>query len=853
MSHPQTGQPPPPRRWSRASWPPAAAAALSGCAVALAAGLLAAPAAQARYSAADGILSPRLAKLSRPAVAPLPADRQASAVGLPGEGPGSLQREGRRVLVEVGFDHGAIAGLEHLRAAGAQVLGASRRRQTATVAVKPGGLPALDRVPGASSAREVLQPQLAAVCPSGAVVSEGDAQLGAPAARADFGVDGSGVDVGVLSDSFGTAPEAATSPAKDVSEGDLPGAGNPCGDSTPVGILKDYEAPSSEFPEPTDEGRGMAQIIHDLAPGAAIDFATAEGGEEIFAEHIRELAQAGTQVIVDDVAYFEEPFFQDGPVATAIDEVVGDGVTYLTAAGNDNLETGEGDGTGKRYASWETPEFRDSAEGCPKELEEEAPHPDHCLDFNPGSEPGEDDPTFGITVERKETLIVDLQWGEPWEGVEADLDAYLLDSSDKPIPGASSTNDSVGEGRPFEFIAWENTKSTAVEVRLAIDRCFSTEKEKEEDPLSGCNYQASETAKPPVKVLLAENGRGVSGTEYEESSGPDVVGPTIYGHAGSPAALTVGAVGVTGTGLKNEGTVETYSSRGPVRHLFGPVTGKEPAPPLEETIAKPDIAASDCGHTTFFFSSNNKPPFRFCGTSAAAPHAAAVVALALQADPSATPAKIAAGLAETASPVGSFGEDAIGAGLVQAYGLIDVLALPPKVSFPGAPALTNDPRPAIGFAANRPASFTCSLDGAPATPCASPFVPEAALFDGPHRLRVRAVDLGGRPGEGETRFTVDTVAPRTFFAHRPRHNLRLRRHAPGHGKRAAFRFGSNEAGARFVCRIDNGLFHFCPALVRRRFGVGRHAVRVKALDAAGNLDPTAAVFRFRVRRVGSHR
>ena len=108
----------------------------------------------------------------------------------------------------------------------------------------------------------------------------------------------------------------------------------------------------------------MAQIVHDLAPGAAIDFATAEGGEVVFAEHIKDLASAGADVIVDDVAYFGEPFFQDGPVAVALDEVAAEGVTYLSAAGNDNLE----DAQGHDIASWETPEFRDSA-GCPRELE----------------------------------------------------------------------------------------------------------------------------------------------------------------------------------------------------------------------------------------------------------------------------------------------------------------------------------------------------------------------------------------------------------------------------------------------------------------------------------------------------
>src|SRR4029079_15211899 len=93
-----------------------------------------------------------------------------------------------------------------------------------------------------------------------------------------------------------------------------------------------------------DEGRAMAQIVHDLAPKARIGFATAQGGEVNFANHIRALAgltgarrrRAGfkADVIVDDVVYHVEPFFQDGIVAQAVDEVAAAGVSYFSSAGN---------------------------------------------------------------------------------------------------------------------------------------------------------------------------------------------------------------------------------------------------------------------------------------------------------------------------------------------------------------------------------------------------------------------------------------------------------------------------------------------------------------------------------------
>ncbi|HEU5134947.1 MAG TPA: S8 family serine peptidase [Steroidobacteraceae bacterium] len=150
------------------------------------------------------------------------------------------------------------------------------------------------------------------------------------------GVDGSGITVGAMSDSYDTnvAPNSA---ALDIASGDLPGAGNPAGNTEPVVVLQDS-------PARTDEGRAMLQIVHDLAPKAKLGFATAQGGQLNFANNIRALAGDPTapnfradfkaDVIVDDIIYLDEPFFQDGIVAQAVDEVVAKGVAYFSSAGN---------------------------------------------------------------------------------------------------------------------------------------------------------------------------------------------------------------------------------------------------------------------------------------------------------------------------------------------------------------------------------------------------------------------------------------------------------------------------------------------------------------------------------------
>ena len=52
---------------------------------------------------------------------------------------------------------------------------------------------------------------------------------------------------------------------------------------------------------------------------------------------------AGAGVIVDDLAFPDEPFFMDGPIAQAVNEVKANGVSYFSAAGNqqnDSYESG---------------------------------------------------------------------------------------------------------------------------------------------------------------------------------------------------------------------------------------------------------------------------------------------------------------------------------------------------------------------------------------------------------------------------------------------------------------------------------------------------------------------------------
>jgi subtilisin family serine protease len=738
-----------------------------------------------------GRLSPVLRRLANPAVRSRPEAQRAKILGVAASGPGSLVRDGGRFLVEVGFSEGAISRLDELRRAGARIVTASRRYQRVTAAVPPGALRGLTRVGAVTVVQPVRRPVLRApdACEGGAVISEGvyfpgvfdEGQLNVLKAREEFEVDGNGVTVGVLSDSFDSAAEAvsggpvATDAEEDEETRDLPGPDNDCvGQGAPVDVLEEIDL-GPEEEAPFDEGRAMLQIVHDVAPEADLAFHSAFNGELDFADGIEELADAGAEAIVDDVAYFEEPFFQNGPVATAIESVTADGNTYLSAAGNDNLFDAEGN----EIASWEAPAFRDSG-NCPPAVRS---NPElngfHCLDFNPGAAV---DRTFGIKVEPGETLTLDLQWAEPWFGVGTDLDTFLLDAEGRVLAGSTEDNVGVTE-RPVEIVQWTNESASEATVQLAVNRFSGTS--------------------PRLKFIFLQS--GVSGVEYPKSGGGDVVGPSIYGHAAAPGAIALGAVR-----FNTKAAPEPYSSRGPATLYFGPVEGTSPAATLAEpeVVAKPDVAATDCGATTFF-ARLSSGVWRFCGTSAAAPHAAGVAALMLDDEPAADPAEVAEALVGTGVAVGAFGSCAVGGGLVEAVGALEAI----RGEIPAVGPEPCEPPDASGPV------FVAPGDWGREEPLPAPPLPAAPP-------------------------APTASAPETRVLKRPPATVRTRSRTA----RVVFRFGSDQAGATFLCKQDRAPYRPCSSRFARRYGLGRHVLRVRARGTTGLLDPTPAVLRFRVAR-----
>lgn len=120
---------------------------------------------------------------------------------------------------------------------------------------------------------------------AGSVNTQADIAHAAANVRAAYGINGSGVKIGVLSDSYNNLGGASN----DIATGNLPASG--------VTLVGSGDLASGG----TDEGRAMLQLIHDLAPGSQLYFATGFNSEADMANNIRALANAGCKIIVDDV------------------------------------------------------------------------------------------------------------------------------------------------------------------------------------------------------------------------------------------------------------------------------------------------------------------------------------------------------------------------------------------------------------------------------------------------------------------------------------------------------------------------------------------------------------------------
>ena len=440
------------------------------------------------------------------------------------------------------------------------------------------------------------------VLEAGSRTTQGDVAHRADTARTTHGVDGTGIGIGVLSNGVGSlAARQAT--------GDLPAR---------VTVLSGQEGEG-------DEGTAMLEIVHDLAPGAELYFATAFGGQARFAANIEALCEAGADVIVDDVYYFSEGPFQDDIIARGVNAAVADGCFYFSAGGNAGNKN---DGTA---GVWEG----DFAAGSPLVLNGVTVGTQH--DFGGGVTQNRitEDSDYGYV----------LWWADPLEGSANDYDLFMLDENANVL--RSSTRIQDGTRDPYEYISSGEDDHT--DARLVI-------------------VQVSGAADRYLRLDTLEGQLAVS------------TAGSLFGHSAAESAIAVAAVAVQsagGTGGVFDGTesVRTSNSDGPRRIFFEPdgtsITAGNFSSTGGKLLRKPDLAAATCVRTT-------TPGFSiFCGVSSAAPHAAAIGALVLEGAEgpnSLTQAQLLTAMTGASLDIEATGVDRdSGAGIVMAPGAVDAV------------------------------------------------------------------------------------------------------------------------------------------------------------------------------------
>ena len=424
--------------------------------------------------------------------------------------------------------------------------------------------------------------------------------------------DGTGITVGVLSDSFDTSTTDAQGDAladhaaQDILSGDLPGPGNPLGHLTPVTVLADGA------PTDTDEGRAMLQIVHDLAPGAALVFAADGGTPETLASNILALrtnTAAPCDIIVDDLAFAEEPFFSDGPAAQAADDAVhstdlaGHPVLFYSAAG-DQGASGSYDGTfnpvADATARTGTVAGNLKLDQVPGDLTGSGFH-------NFSTVSGQVSLSQRVTVEG-DNVELDFQWDDPWLPglISTDYSLLVFDAEGNYLADLSGVDDGIKLARAIQIVDLPLGASRANAIyQLAIAR-------------RATGLQQATHLRYLVTTQGALRVAGFTNSQV----------PSIYGHAAANGADAVAAYAYNALQFP-EGT----SSLGPVTIYFDNLGNRLSTPDVRD---QPTMAAVDGVDTTFFptdlaADTDGDGLPNFFGTSAAAPHAAGVAALLLQA------------------------------------------------------------------------------------------------------------------------------------------------------------------------------------------------------------------------------
>ena len=505
----------------------------------------------------------------------------------------------------------------------------------------------------------------------GTVVSQGDISLGSDNARAAEHVDGTGVTVGVLSDSYACNPPAfvpgapTSTAAEDKVSADVP---------ENVQVLSNGPCPG------TDEGRGMVQLIHDVAPGAAQKFHTAFNGLVDFANGILRLRNAGANVIVDDVIYYTENMFSDGIIAQAADRAVANGAAYFSSAGNDARLSYEAAYRETTVASSGSGNL--NSNGGPFVLGA------HDFDSSSATDTLQ---KIEVTQSGSQAVILfSFQWDQPFlssttyahltdptatsqpRGATGDLDMLIYNEHGVLVPLCPP---GLAVGITCQLTGTRNIGRDAVDLAALVVTGSKTK--------SGEFFirfvRTGGTAPQHVKYVAFELAGAIDIVEHDTASG------TAYGHSNARNVASVGAASwylteafdahfstlVQDTpGACVPACLNNFSSAGGIPIYLDKYGVRLPS---RENRPNPRFTGPDGGNTTFFFADSsfddddndgkNSPTSTFItpqldnpadelpnffGTSASAPHVAGVAALMLQKNSTLSPQRVYSILTSTA-------------------------------------------------------------------------------------------------------------------------------------------------------------------------------------------------------------
>ncbi len=393
------------------------------------------------------------------------------------------------------------------------------------------------------------------------------------------------------------------------------------------------------------EGTAMLELIHDIAPGAQL-FGVSISNSLEFVAAVNFLA---------DVAGGANPRRgTSGGVDIIVDDLsffnIGpyDGTSFISQAITAAVDRGVAYFTSA--GNHAERHWRGFYSACPGS---------NFHRFNvPSCGPGVADEVLDIRLPANSDFRVFLQWNDPFGASGNDYDLRLFDrdsgqlltAADGVVGGRNLQN---GTQNPTEFMSFTNSGGGTRNLGIVIENVGGAQ---------------------PRQLELFLPGSAVQ----EQYVIPDHSLPNV---GDAKKAISLGAVN-----WQTPNSIQNYSSRGPT--LDGRV--------------KPEGVAPDCVSVT----GNGGFPTTFCGTSASAPHAAAVAALLLSATPSLSPSQLYAALIAPTVELGTpFPNNTFGFGRIDAFASTQLAKNQPtfglSVAKPGPGQLSwtvsfNYPNPSFG-------------------------------------------------------------------------------------------------------------------------------------------------------------